>query len=133
MTIRQRILDNIKATLDAIVGVDNVFVNKVQPTDLDTCSFPSAFVFSDEESRTETPYGMETWNWNVVIEAWTKGDSEELLGQIHTAMAVDVTRGGICTDCLRAGVNFFVIDADNDVKGIVMRYLIQYRHPFGTP
>lgn len=133
MTSRQKILANIADTLLGVVPIGEVFINKVQPTDLETVALPTAFLFSDEESRTETPYGLETWNWNVVIEVWTKDDAEELLGLIHAAMAVDVTRGGNATECLRSGVNFYVIDADNDVKGIVLRYLVQYRHPFGTP
>ena len=132
MTFRQNILANIKTTLEAVASIQKVEVNKATAVDLDTIPFPSAFVYSGEEVPITGPFGFLAWKWTIVIEFWSKEDTEDLLGVVHTAMAADETRGGFAVDCNRISSDFYVVDSDNDVKGLVVKYEIQYRHPVAT-
>ncbi len=132
MTYRQQILNNIKGILENIVGVQKVEINQPTPTDTDTIPYPSAFLYSDEALPEPGPYGYQSWIWTVVLEAWTKDDTEELLADIYDALAVDETIGGAATDSRMLSSDFLIVDADNDVKGVYIKYEIKFRHPVRT-
>jgi hypothetical protein len=137
-TKRQNILDNIKATIENISSVKSVEIDRMVVTDYTTVAYPCVFIYSNNENRTidgesGATIGNETWSWDILIEVWAKNyDIETLLGEIHSALYQDTSRGGNALLTYRKGVEFFYIDPMLNLKGMSITFTILYSHPVGS-
>lgn len=140
-TKRQTILARIDTDITAITsGGSTVFktVDVKRPTiaDLETASLPACYIYSDREARVpegnDYVIGKETWEWFIVLEVWAMdSDMEDLLNKIHTAMYADYKLNDNVSWSEREGVDFFVIEPDQRLEGMVIPYRVVYRHSLG--
>ena len=140
MSKRSNILSNIKTTLEGIVAIKHVEIDKFDPVDLSTLPLPAAFVYSGKDTLSESNdrkdapvIGMETWSWEIFIEIWAKeADMETLLSSIHTAMHSDYKRGGYAEYSVRTSVEMYVVDPTRAVRSMLLAYRVIYRHSLGS-
>jgi len=132
MTKRQNILNNIKTVLQSISGIGSVELEKGNLPDIDTVAYPCIFIYSDSETRIESPIGSERWSWHIVAEVWTKTNNlEDLLKDIHSKMYEDVRRGGYALDTKRIATEFFFVDPSKGIKGMAITFEVNYQHALG--
>lgn len=136
MTTRENILAQIKTTLEAVVGMTEVQVNRTIPVDIETVGFPCAFVYSGKETRLtddRAVIGKENWEWEILIEVWGRDeDMEALLGLVHTAMYNDYSIGGHAEYSYRTGVDMLTIDPERSLEAMLLTYSVIYRHTKGV-
>ena len=137
-TTRQSILAGIKVILDGVEGISYTEINKVSPVDLETISYPCAFIYPDVETKlsdSRAVIGYENWEWMISIEVWAGKDTnlETLLGEIHTAMVNDYRIGGNAVTSDRIGSEFFLVDPVREIQSMILSYSIIYRHRKGVP
>jgi len=139
VSFRSDILSNIEAVLKAIDGLvtDSVFVGKMTDQDLDAPGLVLPLTFAiqgPEQKASEQVHGYETWNWTITVEVWCADTTVETLYEmIHTALMVDITRGGFARKFERTGGDVLPIDPGRGLSAFQQTYQIQYRHPWGTP
>lgn len=134
MTVRQNIIANIVTELQEVSQLKSVTAEEVVITDLDTVPMPCAFVVAGGESRVETgTIGYESWDWSINVEVWAKTDLEVLLGIIHQKMYEQPLRGGYAINTVRVGADIFTIESDKQLNGLMINFLVRYRHPWGNP
>lgn len=136
-TTRQKILANIKTTIEGITRIKSVITNKMVLPDFNINPMPIAFVFSGEEKDATDQVGLlnyESWFWQVAIVIWTQNeDIEDYVGLVHNAMGVDETRGGYALESKRVAASTpYAVDPEGSTEGIELIYEIQYRHVYGT-
>jgi len=136
MTTRQKILANIKTTIDGIDRLRSVIVNRFNLPDFNISPLPIAFIFSGDEKDATDQVGVinyESWIWEVVILVWCQDeDSEDYIGLIHNAMAADETRGGNALESKRIGaLGPYSADSEGSMIGVELVYGVQYRHQYG--
>lgn len=137
-TKRTQILAHIKSILETVQSLRSVDINKTSVIDLETVAFPCAFIFSDRETKVGDDRGVigyENWEWLLSIEVWSdeRSNQEEILGEIHAAMASDYTFGGLVPTSDRTGSSFFVLDPTRSISSMVIDYSVLYRHKKGDP
>ena len=137
-TTRQNIFAQIKVILETVLSLKSVEINKTSVVDIETISFPCAFIFFDRETKLGDDRGIigyENWEMSVSIEVWSdeRNDQEVLLGEIHTAMAADYTIGSFAVTSDRIGASLFVLDPTRSISSMVIDYSVLYRHLNGIP
>lgn len=135
-TTRVNILERIKTDLTAVSGVQYVDLLQPSPVDLDTIDMPAIFIYTGPEVRlsdNRAVIGYESWQWNVVLEVWTRDtDMEALLGKIHAAMFADEEIGNFAVTSYRTGVDMQIIDPEQSLQAMIIEYEIIYRHIRGV-
>lgn len=133
-TTRQRIIANIVTELQEVTQLKSVTAEEVVITDLDTIPMPCAFVVAGPEIRlNDGTIGYETWNWSINVEIWAKTSVEVLLGLIHEKLYEDPLRANNALSTIRTGSDIFTIETDKQTNGMMINFLINYRHPWGNP
>lgn len=146
-TLRKQILDKSKSMLQAVtddggsIVFGDVFVSKVSPIDLETVSYPCAFVYSGPEKDLNVsgaPNTYESWDWIITIEVWARDeDMEDLLKYVHKKFAELYPTGmigGLAIDVKRKSCSGTLsVDPTKSLAAIMMDFSVQYRHVFGSP
>lgn len=137
MSKRESILSEIKATLEDISIIRYVEVDRMLQPDLDVVPLPCAFIYPSAETRIQTAtIGQETWEWEIILEVWSNVSEvslELLLDSIHTQMFANERLGGYADYSYRVNSDFYYIDPEKELKGMIITYLVRYYHPKGTP
>lgn len=143
-TIRQKILDNIVATLDAIPELEGeTEVNTPDVIDFETAVFPKAFIDSgdEEENLEEHTTESEAWVWRPIVSVYFRvpdprenREPEKFLGLVHSALCADRSRGGYADETARLTCDILELDSDGGlIQGIFMIWEIKYTHIDGNP
>jgi len=117
------------------------FVDVVKPTPVDTDVIPlsAIFICPGSDRKVRQADGYEVWDWDVLLEVWCQGiDSEEMIGLIHTAMAVDRGRGTYLSESnaetsYRSDSDIIAIDVDRAIVVLKLGYTVRYSHLIGIP
>ena len=134
MTVRSRILSDIKATVSSVDAIKQVEAGKWSEVDLKDLSLPAAFVIFGADEVATGPMGFESYWLSAVVEVWCKeSDMEDLIGFIHAAMLTDITRGGNAVNTVRDVCTPFALDPSRGLAGFDLTFKILYRHPVGSP
>lgn len=137
-TKRENILNKIKEILDDIEDVKYVEIDRMLQPDLETIPLPSVFIYPGSETRVTSGgvIGYETWEWVITLEVWSDVSIvtlESLLNDIHTTMFTNERIGNYADYSYRLSSEFFYIDPEKNLKGMILNYLIRFDHPKGTP
>jgi len=137
MSKRTDILAEIKRTLEGIMNIETVEVDRIDAVDISISPLPAAFIYSGKDKLVdvESPaIGSETWDWEIIIEVWSKNtEVEELLALIHNAMHANYKLAGLAEYSKRVSVDIFVIDPTKYLKSMIIKYQVIYRHILGNP
>lgn len=149
--VRETILENIKTTLEGIT-VANGYVNTIasvqrwkQSGNL-TVDIPCIFISAGPEEKLQSleqsNNAVQSCNFTVNIEVWTRHDEavvegstdtvlNSLLGDVEKALLVDHTRGGNAEDTkLTGNIPFETVEGLPHV-GLIIETQILYRHKRG--
>ena len=136
-TERENILANIKSELESIAEIKHVEVNKATPVNLSTVPLPACFIDSGVENQRDGPFPVdsESWDWEVVVQIWTRGgDIENLLGLVYSKLMEDPRRGGTsAVETRRLGAELVEVDPSGDLLAMVVPFRIVYGHLLGQP
>jgi hypothetical protein len=138
MSVRQDILDRIAVDLRAVPAIKEVFINRTMAVDIETASFPCAFVYSGNVTRllsdNRSVIGYENWEWLVPIEVWGKDqDMEVLLATLHAALFDDEKLNGLAVTSYITGVDMLTLDVDRHIEAMLIQYTVVFRHARGVP
>lgn len=143
-TIKQKILDNIKAALDAVVILNgNALINNPDELDLEIAPLPQAFIDSntEDESPEERDTGHEAFVWRPAVSVYFRvqdpannREPEKFLGAIHAALTQDRSRGGYADETKRLTADIIDLDAHSGlVQGVFTLWEISYTHIQNDP
>jgi hypothetical protein len=133
---RSDILSNLETTLKGMTEFADasVITGKAEEVDLDSVTFPLAFILQGPERKAQGPVGFETWDWTVVVEVWCRDSSvETLYAAVHQAISADIYRNAKALNTSRDGGDVMSLDPGRTLSVFQHTYQILYRHPFGTP
>ena len=148
MTIRERILANIKTTLDAIT-IANGYVNtiaSVQRWDKRGNALrqvPCIVVNVGQEEKQMSPNPFFTCKLSVYLDLWIRQDESDsqptdsllssLLGDIEKSLMIDNTRGGYAIDTsIKSNVPFETVEGQPHA-GLTIELEILYQHKQSDP
>jgi hypothetical protein len=148
MTIRERILANIKTTLEAIT-IANGYVNtiaSVQRWDKrgnPLRQVPCIVVNAGQEEKQMSPNPYFTCRLSVYLDVWIRQDEADatatdvilsgILGDIEKAMLIDNTRGGFAIDTnIKSNVPFETVEGQPHA-GLTIELEILYQHTQSDP
>lgn len=141
-TVREKILDNIKATLDGILianGYDNdiASVQRWKQNGNDLKDVPAIIVKAGPEQNIDNRFPLVTRKMTVFLDLWIREsegsatDTDEklnsLLGDLQRAMKQDITRGGFAVDSLIGSIVPFEIVEGEPHAGLILEFEIHYR------
>jgi hypothetical protein len=136
MTTRESILTRIQTILQAVTGVEEVYIDKTTLISIDSVPMSTCFIYAGPEARAKDDRQVlqkETWVWVIQIELWSYiEDIETVLGAIHQAMYDDRTLTGLAVNSYRVGADSRYFDLDGTRKAMLIPYEVIYRHPLGT-
>jgi hypothetical protein len=142
-TVREKILDNIKATLDSVLvanGYDNDLssVQRWKQNGNDLKDIPAVIVKAGPENTVDNKFPLTTCKMTVFLDLWIRenedaaNDTDEklnsLLGDIKKALKVDITRGGFAVDTFIGSILPFEIVEGEPHAGLIIETEIHYRH-----
>ncbi len=147
-TIREKILKNIKTTLEGVT-VANGYRNTIQavrrwdkrsnPID----PTPSITIAVGEENKDPIPNPLYTCRLNVFLDVWIRQNETDatptdekitsLVGDIEKALMVDNTRGGNAVDTDLKGSTPFDYPDGKFTSGVVVEAVILYQHRISDP
>jgi len=148
MTIRERILANIKTTLEAIT-IANGYVNtiaSVQRWDKrgnPLRQVPCIVVNAGQEEKQMSPNPYFTCRLSVYLDVWIRQDEADatatdvilsgILGDIEKAMMIDNTRGGFAIDTnIKSNVPFETVEGQPHA-GLTIELEVLYQHTQSDP
>ena len=148
MTIRERILANIKTTLDAITII-NGYVNtiaSVQRWDKRGNALrqvPCIVVNAGQEEKQMSPNPYFTCRLSVYLDVWIRQDEADstatdiilsgILGDIEKALMIDNTRGGFAIDTnIKSNVPFETVEGQPHA-GLTIELEVLYQHTQSDP
>lgn len=143
-TIREKIMKNILASLEAIKSI-NGYVNTVasvqrfKQSGQAVLDVPSILIAEGDEDAEYGPHPTMSKRLEVYLAVITRQDEESdsrsaaevmnsLIGDVVRAMANDFTRGGNALDTIEQGSGPIEVEEGQPEIGILMRYEIMYRH-----
>lgn len=142
-TVREKILDNIKATLSGILianGYDNdiASVQRWKQHGNDVLNEPFILVKADSEENIDDKFPLTTCKLTVILLLMIREDEDavndtdqtlnSLLGDIKRALKVDVTRGGFATDTRMGSNHPIPPDEGEPHAGMIIETEVHYRH-----
>ncbi|MBL8014440.1 MAG: hypothetical protein JNN05_11395 [Candidatus Omnitrophica bacterium] len=148
MTIRERILANIKTTLESVT-IANGYVNtiaSVQRWDKRGNALrqvPCIVVNAGQEEKQMTPNPYFTCRLSVYLDVWIRQDDADstatdvilsgILGDIEKALMIDNTRGGFAIDTnIKSNVPFETVEGQPHA-GLTIELEILYQHTQSDP
>ena len=148
MTIRERILANIKTTLEAIT-IANGYVNtiaSVQRWDKrgnPLRQVPCIVVNAGQEEKQMSPNPYFTCRLSVYLDVWIRQDEADatatdvilsgILGDIEKAIMIDNTRGGFAIDTnIKSNVPFETVEGQPHA-GLTIELEVLYQHTQSDP
>ena len=148
MTIRERILANIKTTLEAITIV-NGYVNtiaSVQRWDKrgnPLRQVPCIVVNAGQEEKQMSPNPYFTCRLSIYLDIWIRQDEADatatdvilsgILGDIEKALMIDNTRGGFAIDTnIKSNVPFETVEGQPHA-GLTIELEVLYQHTQSDP
>lgn len=136
-TVRQNIIANINTVLTATSGINYVESNRTTPVKLDDIALPACFIYSSGQvqilTSAEAVIGQETWDWDVIVECYTKTTSPEAMLQIiYNALYVSRSRGGYAIRTTLISVDPLDFDPTGEYQGLILIFRIAYRNIAGT-
>ncbi|MGE0267888.1 MAG: hypothetical protein AB7S78_05495 [Candidatus Omnitrophota bacterium] len=148
MTIRERILANIKTTLE-LITVANGYINtiaSVQRWDKrgnPLRQVPCIVVNAGQEEKQMTPNPYFTCRLSVYLDVWIRQDEADatatdvilsgILGDIEKALMIDNTRGGFAIDTnIKSNVPFETVEGQPHA-GLTIELEILYQHTQSDP
>ena len=148
MTVRESILENIKATLETITeagGYHNTIasVQRWRQSGNSLVNIPCIVINAGPETKEPVPNPFTTCHFTVYLDVWTRQDESDpistdtilnsLLGDIEKALAIDVTRGGFAKDTnIRSNVLFETAEGQPHA-GIIIEIEVIYQHKQDDP
>ncbi len=148
MTIRERILANIKTTLEAITianGYDNTIAS-VQRWDKrgnPLRQVPCIVVNAGQEEKQMSPNPYFTCRLSVYLDVWIRQEEADatatdvilsgILGDIEKALMIDNTRGGFAIDTnIKSNVPFETVEGQPHA-GLTIELEVLYQHTQSDP
>lgn len=145
-SVRERILQNLQATLESIVegATYNFTVRKVERTRavplLENMEFPCVFIFEMPERITQEPNPLLTKELTIVFQSWLRSGDGDLsvqlngfIADLEVALLADVRRGGLAVDTTITEHTVFV-DTPIDVMAAIHTIAtVHYRTVEGDP
>ena len=136
-TVRQNIIANINTVLTAASGISYVESNRTTPVKLDDVALPACFIYSGGQvqilTSAEAVIGQETWDWDVIVECYTKTTSPEAMLQIiYNALYASRSRGGYAIRTTLMTVDPLDFDPTGEYQGLILIFRIAYRNTMGT-
>lgn len=148
-TIREKILKNIKTTLEGI-AVANGYVNTVQNVQRyqlhgnSLATVPCITIIDADENKKDLPGLIKECELHTVINIYLTHDTiadpvstDELInswiGDIEKALMVDYTRGGYAEMTKIEGNMLFELDEGVTYAGIMIEMTILYKHKADDP
>ncbi|MCA9400382.1 MAG: hypothetical protein KC713_02055 [Candidatus Omnitrophica bacterium] len=148
MTIRERILANIKTTLEAITAVNGYSntIASVQRWDKRGNPLrlvPCIVVNAGQEEKQMSPNPYFTCRLSVYLDVWIRQDDadstatdvilSDILGDIEKALMIDNTRGGFAIDTnIKSNVPFETVEGQPHA-GLTIELEILYQHKQSDP
>ena len=148
MTIRERILANIKTTLEAITAVNGYSntIASVQRWDKRGNPLrlvPCIVVNAGQEEKQMSPNPYFTCRLSVYLDVWIRQDDadstatdvilSDMLGDIEKALMIDNTRGGFAIDTnIKSNVPFETVEGQPHA-GLTIELEILYQHKQSDP
>jgi len=148
MTIRESILQNLKAALETILTAngyhnDIASVQRWRQSGNSLLNVPCIVINAGPEEKEPVPNPFTTCKFTVYLDVWIRQDATDLqatdsilnslLGDIEKALAVDVTRGGNAKDTnIKSNVLFETLEGQPQA-GIVIELEIIYQHKQDDP
>ena len=135
-TVRQNIIANMNTVLTAISGINYVESNRTTPVKLDDVALPACFIYSGAQvqilSGAEAVIGYETWDWDVIVEIYTKTTSPEaLLQAIYNALYTSRSRAGYALRTTLMSVDPLDFDPTGEYTGLMLVFRVAYRNVSG--
>lgn len=135
-TTRQKILEQFEALLiEGDANIQHIEINRPTAPDLENTVFPAAFIYSGRARRLEDGViDEETFEWEVMIALWSKGDDiEELLGRVQRTLT---TTAGFNLNCVAEWSRLIdaeplTVDDINELKSFLLTYEVRYSHAIG--
>ena len=136
MNARETILNHYEEallTLKTSRVLRSVKLNKIDTRDISDTKLPAAWVFSGKEVRGDFKYGVEWWEWDIVIQVWAQNeDMEELLDQVNAAIYQRYVDEEFVEILYRKSAELYVTDSDGQQQGWVLVYHNTYETNKGT-
>ena len=135
-TVRQNIIANMNTVLTAISGINYVESNRTAPVKLDDVALPACFIYSGVQvqilSGAEAVIGYETWDWDVIVEIYTKTTSPEaLLQTIYNALYTSRSHAGYALRTTLMSVDPLDFDPTGEYTGLMLVFRVAYRNVSG--
>lgn len=135
-TVRQNIIANMNAVLTSTTGINYVESNRTTPVKLDDIALPACFVYPGAQTQIFTPaeavIGQETWDWDVIVECYTKTTTPEAMLQIiYNALYASRSRGGYAIRTTLMSVDPLDFDPTGEYQGLMLIFRVVYRNIAG--
>ena len=136
-TVRQNIIANMNTVLTAAFGINYVESNRTTSVKLDDVALPACFIYPGGQvqilTSAEAVIGQETWDWDVVVECYTKTTSPEAMLQIiYNALYASRSRAGYAIRTTLMSVDPLDFDPTGEYQGLMLVFRIAYRNTIGT-
>ena len=129
MTTRQTILEHYKTAIDTIPAIKNIHLNKLDSRDIKETKLPAAWIFSGAERRGDFKYGVEWWDWDIIVQVWARNeDMEELLSLVNSAIYTRYVNEEFVDVLYRKSAELFIVDSDGEEQG----WTLIYKNVYGT-
>jgi len=144
-TVREKILENIKATLEGVT-IANGYNFDFTPETVQRWSMhgnslvnlPAVIISSGDEEEKSAPYPLEECALSVYLDTfYVSGENDSLStdtylnrlqGDIKKAILQDHTRGGFAVDTNVLGTTPFETTEGQHYAGLIIELEIKYRH-----
>lgn len=148
MTVRESILENLKATLEAI-SIANGYRNDIasvqrwRQSGNSLVLVPCIVINAGPEEKEPSPNPFAACKLTVYLDVWTRQAQDDpqstdtllnsLLGDIEKALMADYTRGGFSKDTnIKSNVPFETLEGQPQA-GIIIELEIIYQHKQDDP
>ena len=129
MTARQTILEHYETAIDTVPSIRNISLNKLDSRDIKATKLPAAWIFSGAERRGDFKYGVEWWDWDIIVQVWARNeDMEELLSAVNTAIYTRYVDEEFVDILYRKSAELFIVDSDGEEQG----WTLIYKNVYGT-
>lgn len=129
MTARQTILEHYETAIDTVPSIRNISLNKLDSRDIKETKLPAAWIFSGAERRGDFKYGVEWWDWDIIVQVWARNeDMEELLSAVNTAIYTRYVDEEFVDILYRKSAELFIVDSDGEEQG----WTLIYKNVYGT-